>query len=70
MTSWDMVLPHAEFAFNNFVNRSIGCTPFEVVYGFRPNTSLDINSLPLPPRPNKATLDFSSYIRDVHEECK
>jgi hypothetical protein len=70
VTSWDMVLPHAEFAFNNSVNRSTGCTPFEVVHGFRHNTSLDVISLPSPPRPSEAALDFSSYMRDVHEECK
>ena len=70
VTSWDMVLPHAEFAFNNSVNRTTGCTPFEVVYGFRPSTPLDVNSLPLPPRPSEAALDFSSYMRDIHEECK
>jgi hypothetical protein len=34
VTSWDLALPQAEFAFNNSFNRSIGCTPFEVVYGF------------------------------------
>ena len=34
VTNWDTVLPHAEFAFNNFVNRTTGYTPFEVVYGF------------------------------------
>jgi len=65
-----MVLPHDEFAFNNSVNRSTGCTLFEVVYGFRPNAPLDIISLPSPPRPSEAALDFSSYMRDVHEECK
>jgi len=70
VTSWDMVLPLAEFAFNNSVNRSTGCTPFEVVYGFRPNTPLDIIPLPSPPRPSEAALDFSNYMRDVHEECK
>ena len=48
VTSWDMVLPHAEFAFNNSVNRSTGCTPFEVVYGFQPNTPLDVIPLPSP----------------------
>jgi hypothetical protein len=69
VTSWDIV-PHAEFSFNNSVNRSTGCTLFEVVYGFRPNTPLDIISLPSPPRPSEAALDFSSYMRDVHEECK
>jgi hypothetical protein len=70
VTSWDMVLPYVGFAFNNFFNRSTGCTPFEVVYGFRPNTPLDINSLSSPFRPREAALDFSSYMRDVHEECK
>ncbi|KAG6710015.1 hypothetical protein I3842_06G161400 [Carya illinoinensis] len=65
-----MVLPHAEFAFNNSINRSTGCAPFEVVYGFRPTTPLDINSLSLPSRPSEAALDFSSYMQNVHEECK
>ena len=49
---------------------STGCAPFEVVYGVRPNTPLDIYSLPLPPRPNEAALDFSSYMRHLHDECK
>ena len=69
-TSWDLVLPHAEFSFNNSVNRSTGCAPFEVVYGIRPNTPLDVNCLPLPPRPSEAALDFSSYMSHLHEECK
>ena len=51
-------------------NRTTGCTLFEVVYGFRPSTPLDVNSLPLPPRPSEAALDFSSYMQAVHEECK
>jgi len=46
VTSWDLALPQAEFAFNNSFNRSIGCTPFEVVYGFQPHTPLDLNPLP------------------------
>ncbi|KAL6322205.1 hypothetical protein AAG906_005154 [Vitis piasezkii] len=45
---WDMVLPHAEFAFNNYINRTT-VHSIQVVYGFRPNTPLDVNSLPLPP---------------------
>ena len=62
VTNWDVVLPHAEFAFNNSVNRTIGCTSFEVVYGFRPSTPLDVNSLPLLPRVSETALDFSSYM--------
>ena len=51
-------------------NRTTCCTPFEVVYGFRPSTPLDVNSLPLPPRPSEVALDFSSYMRAIPEECK
>jgi hypothetical protein len=32
-SSWDNVLPQAEFAYNNSVNRSTGKSPFEIVYG-------------------------------------
>ena len=70
VTNWYMELPHVEFAFNNSVYRTIGCTPFKVVYGFWHSTPLDVNSLPLPPRPSEVALDFSSYLQDVHEECK
>jgi hypothetical protein len=64
------LLSHVEFAINNSVNHSTGCTLFEVVYRFRTNAPLDIISLPSLPRPSEAALDFSSYMRDVHEECK
>jgi len=59
-----------EFAINNSVNRSTGHTPFEVVYGRRPYTPMDLKPLPLPPRPSEVGLDFSEYMRDVHTEVK
>jgi hypothetical protein len=31
--SWDNILPQADFAYNNSVNRSTGQSPFQVVYG-------------------------------------
>jgi hypothetical protein len=34
--SWDNVLPQAEFAYNDSVNRSTGKIPFEIVYGRQP----------------------------------
>jgi len=33
-TTWDMVLPVAEFAYNNSVNWSTGLYPFKVVTGY------------------------------------
>jgi hypothetical protein len=35
-SSWDNVLPQAEFAYNDSVNRSIGKSPFEIVYDRKP----------------------------------
>lgn len=52
------------------MNRSIGHTPFEVVYGRRPYTPLNLRPLQLPPRPSAAGLDFLEYIKDVHAEVR
>jgi hypothetical protein len=32
---WDNILPHAEFAYNDSVNRSTGKSPFQIVYGIQ-----------------------------------
>jgi hypothetical protein len=30
---WDHILPQVEFAYNDSLNRSIGQSPFQIVYG-------------------------------------
>lgn len=32
-SNWDLVLPTIDFAYNNFVNKSIGKSPFEILHG-------------------------------------
>lgn len=34
-TNWELLLAQAEFAYNNYVNRSIGKTHFEIVTGIQ-----------------------------------
>ncbi|KAL5844649.1 hypothetical protein ACOSQ4_010607 [Xanthoceras sorbifolium] len=68
--SWDLILPQAEFAFNNSVNHTTRATPFFVVYGLNPRTPLDINSLPLPTKVSETGLDFSKYISTLHDDIK
>lgn len=68
--SWDLVLSQAKFAFNKYVNRYNGCTPFEVVYGFWPLTLINLHTLSLLARLSEAALDFLRYMKDVHEEVK
>ncbi|WMV59651.1 hypothetical protein MTR67_053036 [Solanum verrucosum] len=45
LASWEEYLPLVEFAYNSVIHRTIGMTPFEVVYGFNPLTPLDLTSL-------------------------
>jgi transposase InsO family protein len=35
-SQWDSILPQEEFAYNDSVNRSMGKSPFRVVYGMHP----------------------------------
>ncbi|XP_059076709.1 uncharacterized protein LOC131875976 [Cryptomeria japonica] len=41
----DLVITQAEFAYNDSINRSIGKSPFEVVYGFNPRVVLKLRDL-------------------------
>jgi hypothetical protein len=42
---WDQILAHAEFAFNNSINRSTGKIPFEIVYGRQPRGIAELREL-------------------------
>lgn len=44
MDNWTLLLPMAEFAFNNTVNASMGTTPFYTNYSYHPT----FNTLPTP----------------------
>jgi len=39
-------LPFVEFAYNRTVHSTTGFSPFEIVYGFNPLTSMDLILLP------------------------
>jgi hypothetical protein len=60
--TWDLLLPQAEFAYNNYVNRSTGRSPFGVVTGIAPQTLVDLLSLPLPMRVSAGAEDFVTHL--------
>ena len=70
LKNWDECIPHAEFAYNRATHSSTKQSPFEIVYGFNPNTAIDILPLPLHERVN---MDFDkriSYMTKLHESTR
>jgi hypothetical protein len=44
---WEECLPHVEFAYNRVVHSTTNFCPFEIVYGFKPHTPMDLLPFPL-----------------------
>jgi hypothetical protein len=66
--TWDSILPIAQFAYNNSVNRTIGMSPFEVVHGYKARKPLDL--LPMSPqvRMSESAEAFARHVHDLHKD--
>ena len=64
---WDQKLCQAEFAHNHAINRSIGFSPFQVVYSVQPRGPLDLLALPSKTRVHGKAEDFVVSLQDVHK---
>jgi hypothetical protein len=63
-------LPHVEFAYNRAVHSTTELRPFEVVYGFKPITPLDLLPLPIHERVNMEASKRADFVRKIHEKTK
>ena len=67
---WDNILPQAEFAYNDSVNRSTGKSPFQVVYGMQPRGISELrDSEPTTIRSASAE-DFTEEMKELHIQVK
>ena len=66
LKSWDSILCQAEFAHNHAHNRSLGFSPFKVVYGFVPRGPLALTSLPQVGEFHGRALDLVEELAHVH----
>ncbi|GKC08185.1 putative reverse transcriptase domain-containing protein [Tanacetum coccineum] len=65
--AWDQKLCQAEFAHNHVVNRSIGFSPFQVVYYAQPRGPLDLMTPRVSSSVPKKVQDFVAGLHDVHK---
>ena len=70
ITTWDQILPMAEFAYNNSVNHSTGISPFEVVTGVRPRLPIHLVPLPLDSHPCAEADNFIKHMQQIHDEVR
>src|SRR3954469_19996866 len=70
LREWEECLPHVEFAYNRAVHTTTQLCPFEVVYGFKPITPLDLLPLPLQDRVNMEASQRADYVKKIHEKTR
>ncbi|RDY13385.1 hypothetical protein CR513_01692, partial [Mucuna pruriens] len=64
-------LPHIEFSYNRLVNNTISHSPFELVYGFKPLTTLDLFPLlDVTSRLNEDGLFKAQFVKKLYERAR
>ena len=67
---WEDCLPHVEFAYNRAVHSTTNSCPFEIVYGFKPHTPMDLLPLPLQEQVNLDATKRLEFIKRLHAETR
>ena len=67
---WEDCLPHVEFCIQSNSPLYHTNVPFEVVYGFKPITPLDLLPLPLQGCANMETSKRAEYVKNIHIKTK
>ena len=62
------LLPRAEFAYNNSINRSTSKSPFKIVHGYKPRRPIDLIPLPSHVWVFESFQSFAQYIKELHKE--
>jgi hypothetical protein len=70
LKEWEECLPHVEFAYNRAVHSTTELCPFEVVYGFKPITPLDLLPLPIHERVNMEASKRADFVKKIHMKTK
>jgi hypothetical protein len=69
-SSWDNVLPQAEFAYNDSVNSSTGKSPFEIVYGRHPRGVSELRDSEKIMTKSASAEEFAEVMKELHIRVK
>jgi NH3-dependent NAD+ synthetase len=69
-SQWDNILPQAEFAYNDSINRSTGQSPFQIVYGMQPRGVFELRDSEQNTTRSASAEDFSKAMRELHCRVK
>ena len=64
---WDQALSQVEFAYNDSPNRSIGLSPFQIVYGMHPRGIYELGNLGEVEMRSANAKDFATIMQSLHE---
>jgi hypothetical protein len=70
LRQWDLILAQIEFAYNNSTNQPTGKCPFEVVYGMRPLSPLDLTPSPSTQQYSADVEQRTNEIKKLHEQVR
>jgi len=60
-----------EFAYNSYVNRTVGMSPFEIVHMYHPRQVVDLILMAyLHTRMSESVASFASHIHYLHKEIR
>jgi len=66
---WDLILPIADFAYNSYVNKTTGLSPFKIVTSFKPRQPIDL--VPMAHQHSRVSdSTFASHIHSLHEKIR
>jgi hypothetical protein len=69
-SSWDNILPQAEFTYNDSVNRSTGKSPFQIVYGKQPRGVFELRESEQTATSSASVEEFTEVMKELHGKVK